>query len=294
MTARSFAKPFGGRIGPWFQARWDKGAPNSTGQRTDPLIAPRPAAGGLLNSPDDITRFPNYSRFPGDTLGLSSKLSLNALTGLAGFRATFNHYRNIKADYTEGGENDPLASDNGAFSEIRNYEIAALTPDLFDATYYSVETNFSKNYYARLLANKTALKIPSSTVIRTDLGSNGMSRREFSVQEQMASTRQRSLQRSEAFYFIRDKAHLLTSWLPGPGPFNYSVEEALAKFGRCGLPDDGLKFSNPGSCVAAGGRTGYSVKIISRNALMSNEHNIGGQGSAPDAILNPPKAEDGW
>ncbi|NJL25350.1 MAG: hypothetical protein HC902_09335 [Calothrix sp. SM1_5_4] len=31
LVARAFAKPFGGRIGPWYQSKWDRGAQSSTG-----------------------------------------------------------------------------------------------------------------------------------------------------------------------------------------------------------------------------------------------------------------------
>jgi hypothetical protein len=55
------------------------------------------------------------------------------------------------------------------------------------------------------------------------------------------------------------------------------------------VPDDGAKITQPGSCIAGGGRTGYSVKLISRDALFSNSHKIGGSVAAPGGINNPPK-----
>lgn len=293
MVARSFAKPFGGRIGPWYQEKWDKGAQASSGQLTDPLMAPRMAAGGLMNSPDDTRRLPNYSRFPGDTLGLSSKLALNSIAGLGGVGISFDYYKNIKQDIAPGNPNDVLAWDGGGSPDIRNMEIAAITPDLFDITYYSIETNFSKNYYPRLEANKAKFGL-GSTPIRTDLGHNGQAIPTYTIQEQMGLAKQKGSQKSEAFYFVREKAHLLTSWLPGPGAFNYDVADAMGNFGKCGLPDDGLKFTNPGSCVAAGGRVGYSVKLISRDLLASTQHKIGGASSAAAAISNPPPTSDGW
>ena len=61
--ARSFAKPFGGRIGPWYGSRWSQSAQRSEGQKVDPHLPPRVEAGGLLNSQLDRTLFPNYSRF---------------------------------------------------------------------------------------------------------------------------------------------------------------------------------------------------------------------------------------
>jgi hypothetical protein len=67
----------------------------------------------------------------------------------------------------------------------------------------------------------------------------------------------------------------------------------MKNFGKCQVPDDNLKFKNPGSCVAGGGRTGYSIKLINRDALFSNQHKIGGSAGA-GAIENPPNAGEGW
>ena len=93
---------------------------------------------------------------------------------------------------------------------------------------------------------------------------------------------------------MRDKVNLLTAWLPGPGAFNYDITSALQNFGICKVTDDTLKFPNPGACVAGGGRTGASVKLINRDALLSSQHKIGGVGGSAGAILNPPKTTDGW
>jgi len=292
MFARSFAKPFGGRIGPWYQSRWERGAKTSEGDLVDGQMAPRAS---FTNSPDDPRRLPNYSRYPGDPLGLKSKLAINSLVGLANLGISFDTYKNIKEDISTGAPNDILAWDggNGTSPDVRSFEIAALAPDLFDITYYSIEPNYTKNYYEKLQANKAQLGIPFDTPIRPDLGHNGSTIPTYSVQEQMALARQRGSQRSEAYYFVREKAHLLTSWLPGSEPFTYDVQDSLKNFGRCEVPDDNLKFPNPGSCVAGGGRTGYSVKLINRDALLSTQHKIGG-GAAANALLNPPRTNDGW
>jgi hypothetical protein len=294
MAARAFAKPFGGRIGPWYQSKWERGAPNSDGTLVDGLMAPRMAGGGLLNSQDDNRRLPNYSRYPGDPLGLSSKLAINALNGLSSLKAELTSYINIKEDMGAGKPNDVLAwPRSGQQSELRNLEIAAISPDLFDITYYSVEPNFTKNYWERLRANKSKFNIPFDTPVRPDLGHHGSDVEVYSIQEQMKLAKSKSYQRSEAFYFVRDKTHLLTGWLSGQGAYNYDVSASMENFGKCALADDGLKFNNPGSCVAGGGRTGYSVKMMSRDALFSNQHKIGGQ-AAPNAILNPPDPAQGW
>ena len=54
---------------------------------------------------------------------------------------------------------------------IRTYELAAITPDLFDITYYSIEPNFNNNYLSKLEANRGPLGIPASVPLRGDLGS---------------------------------------------------------------------------------------------------------------------------
>ncbi|MCB0415614.1 MAG: Tad domain-containing protein, partial [Bdellovibrionales bacterium] len=41
LTARGFAKPFGGRIGPWYGQNWPSGATESSGPETDPLAPVR-------------------------------------------------------------------------------------------------------------------------------------------------------------------------------------------------------------------------------------------------------------
>jgi hypothetical protein len=297
MVARAFAKPFGGRMGPWYGAEWPAGSPNSDGKPVDMLLPPRMAAGGLMNSSDPTTRLPNYSRFPGDTMGMTSKMAINSLAGLATLGIKFDYYKNIKEDLGPGVPNDILAwngPENKA-PDVRFYELAIAAPDLFDVTYYSIEPNFQENYLDRLIANKAIFKIPFDVPLRPDLGANGTAVETFSVQKQMEAVQAKNLQKDAAFFFIREKAHLLTAWLPGPGGFNYKIEDSFKNFGKCALPDTDLKFRNPGSCVAGGGRTGYSVKLISRDALVSPLHAIGGgAGGAANAILNPPKPSDGW
>lgn len=286
-VARAFAKPFGGRIGPWYGSQWDRGAPQSSGDETDPLLPPRVAAGGIMNDPQDPRRLPNYSRYPGDKLGLISNMAQNGLAGLRTLTSRFEFYKNVKEDIISGGANDILAWDGNrnAPPKIREYELAVIAPDLFDITYYSIEPNFTNNYWERINANRSRLGIPSDTPVRPDLGHNSNIIQAFSVQEQMKTGA--PLQRPEPFFFVRDKSHLLTAWAPGPGTYNYGMG-GLNALGKCELPDDDLKVKNPGSCVAGGGRTGYSVKLISRDYLLSNQIQAGGADASPNSILNPP------
>lgn len=301
MVARAFAKPFGGRMGPWYQSKWERSGSMSEGDQTDKLMSPRIKSDGFgAAESNDPRRLPNYSRFPGDELGLMSRLALAATVGLDKISASFQSYRNIKADFSAGAANDILPWDQqrNAAPDIRNMEIAAIAPDLFDITYYSIEPNYYKNYFEKIRHARSKIGIPDNVILRPDLGFSPV-KEDFSIQDQMALVREKGIQRPEAYYFVRNKTHLLTSWLPAPGAFNYNVAEAMVNFGKCALPDDNLKFRAPGSCAAGGGRTGYSVKLVSRDALLSSKHEIGGRGSAPGPILNPPTAaglpgSSGW
>lgn len=293
--ARAFAKPFGGRIGPWSANLWQRGAPHSEGEPIDPLLPPR-VLPNKFPDPNDPRRLPNYSRYPGDKYGYSSKLALNSLMNLQSLGISFDVYKNIKRDITVGAPNDILAYDEIANKQpsVREYEVAAITPDLFDIAYYSIEPNYYENYWKRLEAAKLNLGFAADVPIRPDLGYRNQVINAFSVQEQLKLADAKQLRRQEAGFFVRDREHLLTDWLPGDGNYNYNIDSALQNFGKCIVKDDNFKVFNPGSCVAGGGRTGYSVKIVSRNYLFATDHNLGGEGTSPNAILNPPKAEDGW
>lgn len=296
-VARAFAKPFGGRIGPWHSSVWQRGAEYSEGDPTDPLLPPRGLPNKFQNPSNLVARLPNYSRFPGDKIGYTSKLSQNSLMNLANLGISFTYYKNIKADITSGGMNDILAYDEVQNREpdVRNYEIATVTPDLFDITYYSIEPNFSQNYWKRLEAAKLKFGLPYDVPIRPDLGYRAqVTANGFSVQDQISRADSKNLRRADAYFFVRDKKHLLTDWAPGEGNYNYNVQQAYKYFGECALPDDQMKILNPGSCIAGGGRTGYSVKLISRNYLLATDLPLGGQGVAPSAIMNPPNSAQGW
>ena len=92
--------------------------------------------------------------------------------------------------------------------------------------------------------------------------------------------------RPEAFYFIRDRAHLLTSWVHNDvvGDFTDFPE---GRFGRCETHDDNYAHKIPGACLFNGGRTGYSVKVIHGAHLRSEGLQYGGANQT-GSILNPP------
>ena len=62
-------------------------------------------------------------------------------------------------------------------------------------------------------------------------------------------------------------------------------------FGKCNNDDDdvveNMREAIPGSC-ALGGRTGYSVKLISKKYLEANDLNLGGSAGGTGSIENPP------
>lgn len=80
LSARSFAKPFGGKIGPWYFKSWPATStqsvgsndPNQADTKTDPFLPQRLEDASKV---DDINKMPmaaNYSRFVGDKFGLTS------------------------------------------------------------------------------------------------------------------------------------------------------------------------------------------------------------------------------
>ena len=68
-------------------------------------------------------------------------------------------------------------------------------------------------------------------------------------------------------------------------------DRSVKDFGECKISDDNFRVKVPGSCVAGGGRTGYSVKIISRDALFNGKFRIGGPDVVGSIQNKPPQ---GW
>jgi hypothetical protein len=306
LRARAFAKPFGGRIGPWYGSRWPRNGTQSGGEETDPLVPERLGPNGdLVASANNRRRLPNYSRFPGDTLGMRSRLALAAIPMAFNEASSYGVFTNIwLAMGPQNQMNDPLAyvANSGVVPTrgVRYAELAAISPDLFDVTYYSIEPHFADNYLPRLKANAQKLGIPNTVVVRGDLGQNGqLQTTRFSVFDQMFANKVMQpplaapLVRPDAFWVMRDKAALLTAWATGEFLYDYNTFP-VERFGQCAITDDTfpVQFRVPSGCAARGGRSGYSVKLISRDYLFAPAHPIGGNGEAPGPILNPPP--DGW
>ncbi len=304
IEARGFAQPFGGRVGPWYKERWTRGADKSAnGERVDKLTTPRLNA-GALDSENKADRLLNYSRYPGDELGLKSVLTLGAQ------RQTFLDYENKGRDqklrlkwfsHFDGipKTGDPLASDGdgnpfeSAAGPLRRAEVAAVAPDLFDATYYSVDPKFFLNYAQTGQERFSSAngfggnKLQEFQDLGGKFGEGDLGK--YSVEQQIKDAREKGFDQAvlpNIFYALEDWTHLLTAWAPHRVT-NYQFPEE--RFARCSsAAKDDLMI--PGKCIQ-GGRVGYSVRLISRAALNFSGWKIGGEGEGEGTILNPPESD---
>lgn len=287
--ASAFAKAFGGRFGP---------------QDMDPLI-------GSL---------PNYSRWPGDQLGLIERYPLHDGDGTySPFLNKFSSYPADTAGYTiedffhlifyPGTADDPLS--RGEFSNfLRMMELMAVYPDVYDLSFYSISANYMETYFPRICkllrggACQATVRNQFSTVggfsayIRGDFGWPEQGGGVSSVANSLRGSGSRintsgitlplpsgshytipgsaftspgsphhgrSLSDGKIFYpWLAQKIpdHILSSWAPDLYELDYEQYElSSSSFLKChdrafpGMPVDN-------DCIK-GGRSGYSVKLIS-------------------------------
>jgi len=280
LEARAFAQPFGGRIGPWYASQWQPEAETSSGNKIDSLLPSR-FENSLLGDPDSSV--PNYSRYPGDKIGLKSKLSLGSLRSIA--PGTINvvskfDYAWLPADFlTKDSEALAWNFNNQDPPAVRPMELEGIAPDLFDITYYSIEPNYVGNYLQQLQ------NLGSAVLFRHDLGYHGSSQDQgFSVRDQMSQTAALPGVQSLG-YLVHNSdsgnAPLLTSWTQSKpveyerSPSGFAYCNTLSKVAMAQVANRGI--SAPGDCLI-GGRTGYSVKIVSKNYLNSQALELGGDG----------------
>ena len=288
MEAKALAEPFGGRIGPWYGSRWPAQASESDGSdRTDKLAVPR----GDFDPTYRALYLPNYSRFPGDTLGLKSSLALGLMrrafspaffnTSTAG-KFKLADYENIMKDFYTTG--DPLSWSNNSLP-TRRLEVAAVTPDLFDIAYYSIDPEFYRDYLLR------AQKLFQGLTPMSDIGSRAdVDRLKMqSVKQQFGPffSENEFPDAQNAYYLARQWEHLLTGWMQGGVADFTSRGPAVAeKFGACAQIPEGQQPQIPGGCIS-GGRVGYSVRLVHKEYLFG-EHELGGKGAGKDRIRNLP------
>ncbi len=289
LEARAFAQPFGGRIGPWDKGGWAPGGQFSSGLPTDALAVPRTIPGVGLDRNDNPLFVPNYSRFPGDTLGLRSSLAMastrNVLfTSIAnGQVLALGHYSHLPQIATQG---DVLAWNQNLNSAPfeRLAEASAITPDLFDATYYSIEPDYYGNYFARNTRMDRFIGIPEIS----DLGSRKLDPRlqAYGVRDQIKQAFGLQALDPDVYWAIRSPAHLLTGWNQ-QGAVDYSFPD---EFGKCAMAPEQRDPATVGDCIA-GGRVGYSVRFVHKDFLLFPKHQLGGSDQALGPILNPPPVD---
>jgi hypothetical protein len=335
LVARAFAKPFGGKIGPWFGETWpvtSSQSVDSEGHRTDENLPPRvtdPASLGPVLT--DTRRFANYSKYPGDKFGMKSRLTLGqygqAIYAIdKDFRNTpyaavapgypnpddadapnFKHWDHLAHDFKEAGNGDILAWDDKtkAANPMRNLEIIAIAPDIFDITYYSIEPDYFNLYFKRIRDGYLPKRTGYNYLPRADLGSRvGDSELEsFSIKDQMKVVRNAASTRQDGQVDIenqltyialteqnppaqRARAPLLTSWL-GKSLSDYSLD--IEGFGHCNTPP-APNSPTSGDCVGKG-RTGYAVKLVSEDYLKSSSQPIGGVNAGLGKIKNAPEPD---
>jgi hypothetical protein len=331
LKARAFAKPFGGKIGPWYYEQWPRGSNQSSGgKRTDPLLPWRD--GDSSKTPDykDPTRAANYSRYVGDKVGMKSR-TVQGQFGRAIYNISsawsgktianiddvgvrpadepnFFHWSHLGFDFNVEKSGDILAWNNqrNMAPAMRNLELAAILPDQFDLTYYSIDPDYYHNYYLKI-QNGYIKKVPGFThVVRPDLGARlgDPKLQEFSIRDQyraLKATETSDPQIDEAkvdfdtklMYVAKKVSQVLTSWM-GKSLMDYSLDPE--KFGKCLSPDDGkpelAKVEPPtsGDCLN-GGRTGYSVKMVSSEYLRAQDLVLGGESAGTGGLLNRPDSD---
>lgn len=292
LTAEAYAMPFGGKVGPWYKASWSRDQNTSAGpeeEKIDRLLPPR-VGEASTNRNANVFYEPNYSRFPGDNLGMRSGLARTQGLDLLRFQSNrdrpslFNDdYGNIIASLEANQfRQDPLVfSTSGKSDNLRTAEKIAVAPDLFDAAYYSIQRNFEEDFLNKKSGGFLNKLCPigcedfGTDISKKMKGQTATQTKPSTLEEAILRVRQTQ---QRLFWKIKDPDHLNTSW----------TQEAADRY----LPLDG----GPSELIAApstarsgvGGRSGYSVKIVSESFL-TKPLALGGKGAGPGVILNPPK-----
>lgn len=305
LEAKAYAKPFGGRIGPWYGTTWPSGSDKSSPARRSDQTVPIRVDFGAINidpmDPDtDRVLNPNHSRYIGDEVGIRSDFTMGEFGKAVHQSKTkidFNWWDHI---FTEeiglpDTSGDPLAWDGTANSGnfMRDNEIKAVMPDQFDINYYSIEPDFYNNYLKKIEMGYPSL----SFQLRGDLGSRMNSTDEkvkgYSIKDQILAAREANQQffdiTERLTYTVEEFGNLLTAW-QGRNPNDYSLDPV--RFASCQTPisDDAPPEQRASGHCVVGGRTGYSVKLVDSRLLKEGPESasleLGGAG-VRGRILNP-------
>ena len=333
LKARTFAKPFGSTIGPWYGKNWSSGAPQSDstiGSRVDELLPPRfnPGGGAASYTPAEMAlRYPNYSKYPGDTAGMKSRVALGAIDlraipSTADQRAIFGDYVRVWTDLWKGESGDPLVHRKGLvvtgptgipniitdtpYAPLRRIEMASVKPDVFDAVYYNIEPNFWDNYVENPVANGAGgamflnQNLLNSFALRPDIGGNfdGADLKDFSLLHLLDISPTPSLAavgkvaNHKGFWAINDgtkAAALINSWKGEVFTGAGYDFQGTMNTAKCdaGFFQDDEDLS-PQPGSCKSRSNGYSVKLVSRSYLLKSNLNLGGSSGSMGPILNPP------
>ncbi|MDG0815062.1 Tad domain-containing protein [Bdellovibrio svalbardensis] len=280
LKARSFVKPFGGRIGPWYSDRWsrrDMDAQNSDGNnRTDDLIPPRVSdlaslTTGMADPKVLKWRAANYSRYVGDPYGLKSAMMIGnygkSIYELDPAWAPLPQGNSPNADMGSNvdiynGSNPPNFADWDALpfnyaqttgdilawakdqpSKMRLLEMSAVAPNAFDIAYYSIEPDFYHNYFTRM-RDGFIRKVGSSVAksFRPDIGYHkGFRVGAYNFDEFSVKDQ------------IAEVGGIVESMLPIKSKFTYSVlnwKNLLTGWGSKNLKDYSLNPGTFGNCTS--------------------------------------------
>lgn len=318
LKAVAYAKPFGGRIGPWFNDRWNQGENKSSESakltdKVSPIRVDADSSGGTVDLAQirkDQRAFPNHSRYMGDQVGIRSELTMaqfgraihsNEVIDLNWYRSMGE---NLQTEFDQKGENGDILAweiNQNRSVPLRDLELAAIVPDQFDVAYYSIDPDFYNNYLKRI---EKGYGNDFNFLLRGDLGSrmNGSEEeKRFSIRNQLLTLKDKNPQiidwQGKLTYYISEFAQVLTSWQQKT-PDEYVLDES--RFGRCAQGNEvdqteDEKFFTMGSC-RFGGRTGYSVKIVDGGFLQNQvagrpqDYELGGPGVSGQ-IKNPPPSD---
>jgi len=318
MKATAFAKPFGGRIGPWYGTVWPSGSDQSDPAKPTDAVMPTRIAPQIQITSFDPKRlqqerriFPNHSRYMGDTIGVMSELTVahfakaihEKLAPLGGRFSIRSQWWDqlVNQDFdNKSGTGDSLAWDTDTNQPplMRNLEIAAIAPDQFDSANYSIDPDFYNNYLRRI---KTGYDSQFRFLLRGDLGSRMQGSDQdklFSIRNQIDILKDSNKNmidwNTKLTYYLNEFAQVLTAWQQ-KSPDEYVLDSS--RFGKCldngnNIKQDDETFFTSGSCKV-GGRTGYSVKLVDGKFLKNDvngaqqDYELGGKNQS-GRVKNPP------
>jgi hypothetical protein len=230
LDAVAVAKPFGGTIGPSFGRTWPKGSPKSnyTDGQPDSRVDKTLPMRDFPSNPrikDSVYMQPNFSLFVGDVLGLRNLDYIAAFHSMLAIRdlnppyqgnpvnqgtqllnpgswPMFANWNGLDAQVSDFRQYDSLASSAQDSRGLRAIEIAAIVPNQFDITYYSIDPDFYNNYYIKLYKNFNAIKNAAgyNGFLRQD-----MIRPDFGAKDVDADSNQATTPLNEKTFSIKDQ-----------------------------------------------------------------------------------------